>query len=322
MISRRYLRIKVMQALYARQANPSEEIVLGEKNLDKSIAQCQTLSYCFFSILPEIKRYLENKFEDRKGKIFPTQEDLNPNTRFIDNQVIIQMENSSEFNREWSRLPIDWSQHKELIISLFAQIEAMPEYQAYMAAETTNYKTDKQLVLDIFEKVFAPSEILQWFFEEQSAHWLDDYNDALLQVYQGVVFWKAGTEDVKAAPLFKDKEEDTFFYKKLYRKTIEHDQKCQELIEDKLKNWESDRIIATDMILMKMAVCEMMEFPSIPVKVTINEYIEIAKVYGSEKSGTFINGIVDRIAQELRETGRLNKQGRGLLNESLNITER
>lgn len=318
MISRRYLRIKVMQALYAKQANPEEDMSLGEKNLDKSIMQCQTLSYYFYSILPEIKRYLEAKFEDRKNKNFPTPEDLNPNTRFIDNKVILQMEESAELNRNWRRLGVDWTQHKELLVSLLGQIEELPEYRSYMASSIDSYKTDKELVLTIIEKVFATSELLHWFFEEKFAHWFDDYNDALLQVYQGVTFWKAASEQVKASPLFKDEAEDTVFYKNLYRKTINNDREYQAMIEEKLRNWESDRIIATDMLLMKMAICELMEFPSIPTKVTINEYIEIAKVYGSEKSGLFINGLVDRIAQELKESGRLNKQGRGLLDKSLN----
>lgn len=318
MISRRYLRIKVMQALYAKQANPEEDMISGEKNLDKSIKNCETLSYHFYSILPEIKRYLENKFDDRKNKIFPTQEDLNPNTRFIDNKVIVQMEESSQLNRAWKAAGVDWSQHKELIATLFSQIEQLPEYQVYMSSTSTNYKEDKELVLAIIEKIFAVSELLHWFFEEKFVHWFDDYNDALLQVYQGITFWKSSQEQVSASPLFKDEAEDVAFYKNLYRKTINNSEIYHKMIEENLKNWEIDRIIETDMILMKMAVCELLEFPSIPTKVTINEYIEIAKGYGSEKSGTFINGMVDKIAKELRETGRLNKQGRGLIDRNFN----
>ena len=149
-------------------------------------------------------------------------------------------------------------------------------------------------------------------------HWFDDYNDALLQVYQGISFWKASQEQVKMSPLYKDETEDVLFFKNLYKLTIKNDAEYESMIEANLKNWESDRIIETDMILMKMAICELMEFPSIPTKVTINEYIEIARSYGSEKSGLFINGLVDKIARELREEGRLNKQGRGLLDRSLN----
>ena len=124
-------------------------------------------------------------------------------------------------------------------------------------------------------------------------------------------------EQVNAGPLFKDEVEDVNFYKKLYRLTLQNDDKYLKIIDENLHNWESERTIETDLILMKMATCELMEFPSIPVKVTINEYIEIAKTYGSEKSGGFINGLIDKIANDLREEGLLNKQGRGLLNQGI-----
>ena len=127
------------------------------------------------------------------------------------------------------------------------------------------------------------------------------------------MFWKASQEQVPVAPLYKDEVEDVKFYKDLFTKTVEHDREYFDIIEKNLHNWEADRIIGTDMILMKMALCELLEFPSIPVKVTINEYIEIAKTYGSEKSGTFINGLIDKMANDLRKEGNLNKTGRGLI---------
>lgn len=318
MISRRYLRIKVMQALYAKQANMDTDLMSGEKNLVKSIQQCDDLSYYFYSIFPEIKRYVENKFEERKNKNYPTQEDLNPNTKFIDNLVLKQIEESTQLNRKWNELKVDWSTQPDLIVKLYTQITEMEEYQTYMASKESNYKSDKALVLAIIEKIFGESTLLHWYFEEKFVHWFDDYNDALLQVYQDITFWKASAEQVSASPLFKDEVEDVEFYKNLYRKTISNNQLYEQMITDNLQNWETERIIETDMILMKMAICELMEFPSIPTKVTINEYIEIAKVYGSDKSGLFINGMVDKIARQLREEGRLKKTGRGLINQSIN----
>lgn len=313
------MRIKVMQALYAKQANADEDLRIGEKNLSKSIQQCETLSYYFYSIFPEIKRYLENKFDERKTKNYPTPEDLNPNTKFIDNQVIRQMEESEQLNSMWNKLKVDWSTHPDLIIKLYTQISEMDEFQAYMSSKENSYKADKAIILLIVEKIFGESQLLHWYFEERFVHWSDDYNDALLQVYQSITFWKASNPQVTASPLFKNEEEDVEFYKNLYKKTISHDQEYEDMITSNLQNWETERIIETDMILMKMAVCELMEFPSIPTKVTINEYIEIAKVYGSEKSGIFINGMVDKIARQLREEGLLHKTGRGLINQSLNL---
>lgn len=313
MISRRYLRIKVMQAIYARAATPDETIADGLKKLNKAIQSCSDLSYYFFSIFPEIKDYVAAKFEECKNKNFPTEEDLNPNTRFVDNLVIKQMEECTALQRKWNALHVNWSQQVELISQLYTSITELPEYAACMNAEKPSYKADKELVLAIIEKVLAQSELLHWFFEEKNLHWYDDFNDALLIVYQNIVFWKASQEQVPVAPLYKDETEDVKFYKELFTKTVENGDGYYDIIEKNLHNWEAERIIGTDMILMKMAMCELMEFPSIPVKVTINEYIEIAKTYGSDKSGTFINGLIDKIANDLRQEGRLNKTGRGLI---------
>lgn len=313
MISRRYLRIKVMQGLYARSANPNETIADGLKKLEKTIQSCNDLSYYFFSIFPEIKDYVLAKFEECKNKNFPTEEDLHPNTRFVDNLVIRQMEENQALTKKWNALHVNWSTQVELLSQLYTAITELPEYAACMNAPAQSYKADKELVLAIIEKVLAESELLHWFFEEKNLHWFDDYNDALLSVYQNIVFWKASQEQVPVAPLYKDEVEDVKFYKDLFTKTANNGDKYYEIIEKNLRNWEAERIIETDMILMKMALCELLEFPSIPVKVTINEYIEIAKTYGSEKSGTFINGLIDKIANDLRNEGNLNKSGRGLI---------
>lgn len=318
MISRRYLRIKVMQAIYAINYNTEEDIVAGEKKLDRSIQQCYELSFYFFSLFPFIKLYVENKLEDRKNKNFPTELDLNPNTKFIQNAVIQQIEDSTILKKKWKEYKINWYQEKDLIAKIFTEISELPEYQTYMQTAETSYKTDKELVLAIIEKVIAPSTLLHWYFEEKNLHWFNDYNDALLLTVQNILYWKPKQEQVPIQAMFKDPEADAAFYKNLYRKTIINGKEYLAIIDAKLDNWEADRIIETDMIIMKMALCEIMEFSEIPIKVTMNEYIDIAKSYGSLKSGTFINGLLDKIAEDLRQAGKINKQGQGLINKSLN----
>lgn len=307
-----------MQALYARKYNLDEDLFVGEKKLDTSIQKCYELSFYFFSLLPLIKMYVENKLEERKTKNFPTELDLHPNTKFIDNKVIRQIEDSKVVQSKLKEYKIDWYQEKELIAKLFSEISELPEYQNYMSTEQSTYKADKELVLTIIEKIIAPSTLLHWYFCEKYIHWFNDYNDALLLMSKNITFWKVSNEQVSISPMFKDKLEDEAFYKKLFRTTLSKDEEYLKIIEPKLNNWEADRIIETDMILMKMALCEILEFSEIPVKVTINEYIDIAKSYGSLKSGTFINGLLDKIAEELREQGKLKKLGRGLLNKGLN----
>jgi N utilization substance protein B len=183
-----------------------------------------------------------------------------------------------------------------------------------MSSSKNDYKKDKELVLDILSQVFAESELLHWFLEEKNVHWFDDYNDALLAAYKNVDKFKENqSSEIALIPLYKDEEEITFF-KELFRKTLLYNTEYQKRIDEKLRHWESERVMEIDTILMKMAMCELTQFPTIPVKVTINEYIELAKLYSSRKSGVFINGILDSIKEDNKNEGLLNKMGRGLIN--------
>ena len=314
MVNRRYLRTKVMQAIFAHTINTKEDLISGERKLTDSINQCYTLFLHFFSIFPEIKRYRLNKMEELKGKINPTQEDLFPNTKFVDNIIICQIEDNVTLQKLWNRYKINWTNHQDIIIQLYTEITKLPEYEDYMSNEERSYAEDKDLVLTIIEKVFVESQLLHWYFEEKNVHWFDDYNEALLMLYRNIPLFKE-SQDIhcKIFPLFKNEEEDTAFYLDLYRKTILNNDYYFSLIEPKLQNWEAERVLTVDMILMKMAICELVEFPTIPVKVIINEYIELAKTYSSAKSGIFINGLLDKIIIDLKEEGKLNKMGRGLI---------
>lgn len=314
MVSRRYLRTKVMQGIFASEANAKEDLNLGEKKLTASIESCYTLFCYFLSLFPELKRYRLNKIEDLKGKLFPTYEDLNPNTKFVDNLVIAQIEDNVTLNQLWNQLSVRWDDQGDFIVQIFQEVSKSEEFQYYMNNPERSYEEDKKLVLNIVENVFAQSELLHWFLEEKNVHWFDDYNEALLMVYKNITNFssKKGNNN-KITPLFKDSV-DVEFYKTLYRKVMLNNKEYSTMIETKLQNWEMERVMGIDMILMKMAICEFTEFEEIPLKVTINEYIELAKYYSSTKSGLFINGLLDKIILELKEEGRLNKIGRGLIN--------
>lgn len=315
MVNRRYLRTKVMQALFAHKINETEEIIIGRKKLTDSINNCYNLFLYFFSLFPELRRYRLNKLEELKAKVNPTAEDLNPNTKFVDNIVINQIEDNVTLQKAWKNNKINWTNHHDVVVQIFQEVNKLEDFQRYMANPERSYAEDKKMVLDIIEKIFVESTLLHWFFEEQNVHWFDDYNDALLVVYKNIQAFKEskGNEE-KIMPLFKD-QEDISFYLDLYTKTILNDDAYFSLIEDKLQNWEAERLLTVDVILMKMAICELKEFPTIPVKVIVNEYIELAKTYSSAKSGYFINGILDKIIIHLRENGELNKMGRGLLDK-------
>lgn len=312
MVSRHYLRIKTMQALYAYNANPKAEVRSYEADMVKSIHACYELFLWLFALLPEIAFYRMKKLESLKEKYNPTEEDLNPNMKFVNNLVISQMESNKTLRQEWSKYHVSWEDYTDLIAKLYREIEQLPEYEVYMSNRENNYDEDKKLVLTIIEKVFADNDLLHWYLGEKNTHWIDDYDEAMMMFYQNVKDFKESKgDDCKIVSLFKS-EEDEQFCRQLFRKTIEHSSEYEQMIENKLQNWELERVISMDMLLMEMALCELLEFPSVPIKVTLNEYIEIAKWYSSEKSKLFINGILDRLIVDLRAEDRIVKTGRGL----------
>ena len=313
MVSRRYLRIKTMQALYAHGIKPYEEIQVAENELIANIKNCYQLFLWFFSILPEIAFYRVKKMEDLKSKHNPTYEDLHPNTKFIDNQIIHQIEDNLTLKKLFPRYHINWSEDTDVIIMLFHAMEEMDCYKKYMSKKDSSYEEDKQLIFNIIEQLFAENEHLRWFFGEKNPHWIDDYEEALAMFYKNIEDFKLSKgDDCKINGLFKNRIDDEEFCRSLFRKTIENDAIYQKMIEEKLQNWEADRVIGMDMLLMKMAICELLNFPTIPVKVTMNEYIDLAKYYSSDKSKVFVNGILDKLIVDFRDQEMLCKTGRGL----------
>jgi N utilization substance protein B len=302
-----------MQAIFARQINPGETMTKSEKKLTDSIQQCYTLFLYLFSIFPEMKRYRQNKIEELKQKINPTPEDLDPNPHFINNKVIALIEDNRALKVLWKEKHISWHKNPEVISQLYRDMEKHDFFISYMQKREGTFKEDKKLVLHLVENLLAEHDFLQWFLGEQNTHWNDDFRMGLIMLYNNIVdFNENNGENNPVSPLFKDIE-DKEFYLELFRKTLVHDSEYFDLIAPKLQNWESDRVMIIDMILMKMAICELLEFPTIPIKVTINEYIELAKSYSSAKSGLFINGVLDKVLVELESQNRLHKIGRGLL---------
>ena len=292
MISRRYLR---------------------EAELIRTVKNCYPLFIWLFSIFPELTYYRSNKLEDLKGKHIPTQEDLNPNTKFVDNKVIAQIEQNVTLRKLIPQYRINWSEDTDFIVKLFHAIEELDEYKKYMSTREGTYEEDKKLVLDIIQNIFIEDEHMRWFFGEKDVNWLDDYDEALMMLYMNISdFKQAKGDDCKILTLFKNTREDERFCRQLFVKTLENDTEYEKMIESKLQNWELERVIGMDMLLMKMAICELTEFPDIPVKVTLNEYIDLAKYYSSDKSKIFVNGILDKIIVDLRDQGKLKKAGRGL----------
>jgi N utilization substance protein B len=245
----------------------------------------------------------------------PTPEDLNPQRRFVDNLLIAQLRQNGQFNHYIGEKKLSWANYPHIPRSLYNSMIGWEVYEEYMSTSVHNYTADKKFIISLITDLFINSEELQSNLEEQSIYWNDDLEYTISMIEKTLKKFKADTGGRgEMLPLFKN-EEDKEFVKILFRKAVMHAEKCSGLIDRHTTNWEVDRIALMDILVMQLAITEILEFPEIPVKVTLNEYIEIAKYYCTSKSSTFVNGILDNIVKEIREQGLLKKSGRGLVGE-------
>ncbi len=315
MLNRRHLRIKVFQAVYSYLGGAKNDLGVGEKELISSINRIHELFVFHVSVFTELHRFAAKRIEERKNKRLPSQEDLNPNTRFIDNELLIAFSNSESLQKKVEEYKISWVDNDDIIQKLFKAIEESNTYGKFMTSNEYDLETQKNFVLKLYREFIADNEILQDLFEERSIHWSDDHYFVCGYVVKYFKsFNQRFADNFRVPALFKDLEDDMDFVKTLYRKTLVNNDAFQEIIMDKAKNWEADRIAVVDFILMKMAVCELVNISSVPIKVTLNEYIELSKTYSTPKSKVFINGILDKIVPDLKEKGEIKKTGRGLMN--------
>lgn len=315
MLNRRHLRIKVLQALYAYFQSNEDNFRRTENELMQAVERIQDLYLYLLLTFSEIKSIAENRIEENTKKIRPTEEDLNPNTKFIDNKIILLLEENKELRRLSEERKVNWvgDEHQEMFRKMFLIIKDSEIYFEYMNNETKTFEDDKAFALELFKVEIANSELLYNFFEEKSIHWMDDIDLACSMVLKTLKAVNEG-EVIELLPLYKVDDDEQEFIRELLRKTISMDKENEALIDDLTKNWELDRIAKMDVILMKMAITELQIFNNIPTKVTLNEYIEISKFYSTPKSNGFINGILDKAIDRLQTEKKIVKIGRGLMN--------
>lgn len=312
MINRRHIRVKVMQSVYAMFTSKADDLIKEEKFLKHSIQKLLDLYVLQLQVLVEVQKLAKQKLEISKKKHLATKEDLNPNTRFIDNQAILNIANSASINDYIEKHKLtNWHLDDEYIKIVWEQLEQSDLYRFYMNSSETSFKEDKNFVSDFFKEIIAPNDKLAEYYEDQLISWLDDIPFVNTWVVRTLSKAKQN-KAIELGKLYKD-EDDENYVLDLFRKVMLNHTKYDEDISSKTPNWEADRIADIDMILIKMAICEFLNFPSIPVRVTINEYIEISKDYSTNKSGYFINGVLDKLSKEYSENNSLNKIGRGLL---------
>ena len=307
MINRVLLRIKIIQILYSFYKSDGKSMPVAEKELFHSIEKTYDLYFHLLQLSVEITRFATDKIETKRNRLRPTEEDLNPNTRFIDNAFIAQLSENVQFVEYLSSHKLTWVNNSEIIKVLYEEVVSSDFYAEYMNVSETGYAADKDIWRKIFKKIILQSEVLDDSIQDQNIYWTDDIEMVVSFIIKTIKrFDSANGEDQPLLPMFKD-QEDAEFASKLMRSVLTKANMLREMIDKNTKNWELDRIAFMDIVIMEVALAELLDFPTIPVNVTLNEYIEIAKTYSTEKSGTFINGVLDNIVGQLRKENKLIK---------------
>ena len=312
MLSRRVLRTKVVKAVYAHTQCEDMTPVASEKNLVLSIDRAYDLYFHLLALVPEIAEYAAERIRIGENKKLPTYEDLHPNRKFVENKVIARLNEDEGIQAELKARKLSWKNHRDLIVALYNALIRQPFYQKYMISEERSFREDAQLVSDIYMTMLEEFEPLDRVLEEQSILWNDDLGFLLTMVSRTILSMREAHEAIKLMPQFKS-EEDLDYAKSLLRNAIAGFERISLLLDNSMQNWDIERVALMDQIILITAIAEAENFPSIPVRVTMNEYIDIAKCYSTDSSGGFINGLLDKIISRLTEEGKIVKSGKGLL---------
>ena len=311
MLSRRLLRTKVIKALFAHIKSGADNMIASEKTLMASVDKAYDLYFQILSPPVELARYAEQRQELAKQKKLPTYEDLNPNTKFVENRVIRIIANSDAVNDRLAARKLGWTQQPDLIRTLYTQLVECEYYKDYMQRPERTLDDDRRFLEDFFKELQS-CEALDDVLEEMSVLWSDDLPYIVMMILRTLSALRPSHTDLKVPSKFKS-EDDPEFVKTLFEKSLVNYDSYQNYIEKFTSNWDVERIVFMDNLIIGTAIAELTSFPSIPVKVTLDEWIEISKYYSTPGSSTFINGVLDKIVESLTAEGRIRKSGRGLI---------
>ena len=307
MINRVLIRLKIVQIVYAYYQNGGKNLDTAEKELFFSLSKAYDLYNYLLLLMVEITRCAAKKQNAAKSKLLPTAEELYPNTKFVDNRFIAQLEVNKQLLGFSETQKKTWENESEFVKRLCEQIMDSDIYKEYMASETSSYEEDRELWRKIYKRIIFNNEELDQVLEDQSLYWNDDKEivDTFVLITIKRFDEKNGAKQ-ELLPEFKD-EEDQDFARRLFRRTILNADYYRHLISENTRNWDLDRVAFMDVVIMQIALAEILSFPNIPVSVSLNEYVEIAKLYSTPKSGSFINGTLDGIVNALKNENKLNK---------------
>ncbi|MFT4800466.1 MAG: N utilization substance protein B [Flavobacteriaceae bacterium] len=313
MLTRRHIRVKVLQSIYAYYQSENKDLEKQEKFLLYNMEQMQDLYLLMLQLLIALRDLAENYLVKSQKKHLATDLEKNPSKLFIDNKVISLLNSNETFTDIIKKRKLNyWEDDSEYITIIFNELKEKKWYLDFLTKEETAFSEDKDFIIKIFKEVIAPNEKLYEYLEDKRLTWLDDFplvNTLLLKMLQKIS--KKNINDILIPEVYKNKE-DREYALQLLQKVIINEDELSEEIDNKTPNWDKERIAEVDMIILKMGISEFLFFPSIPVRATINEYLEVSKEYSTPKSSSFINGILDKMVKDLTKEDKLNKIGRGL----------
>ncbi len=308
MINRVLIRLKVVQVIYAYYQNGGKTLEAAEKELFYSLSKAYDLYKYLLLLMIEVTQYAERRIDNRRHKLRPTYEDLNPNTRFIDNAFMAQLMQNAQLEEFRANQKRSWDDEGDFVKHLFERIEESNVYQEYMAKGTLSYEDDRELWRKLYRTFIAQNDEIDELLEEQSLYWNDDKAIVDTFVLKTIKrFEPENGAEQELMPEYKD-DEDKEFARKLLRTAINNAEAYRKLMENNAKNWDMERFAFMDIIIMQVALAEILSFPSIPTTVSLNEYVEVAKMYSTPKSGSFVNGMLDSIVNQLKRENKLNKE--------------
>ena len=307
MINRVIIRSKVVQVAYSYFITKEKTIAEAEKELHHSLAKSYELYHALLQLMVELTDLQAQRIDAARNKYLPTEEDLHPNMRFVENQFIKTLRNNADFVEFRKEKPFLWdAAAPDFLRRTLDAIVASDTYREYMNGPFNDENIDSELWRVLFKTIIAPSDDLTETLENISLYWNEDLNTEATFVLKTIKQFRDGGENVKLLPIYKD-EDDKKFASSLLRDTLQNEAKYREYITRFTRNWEIDRIAFMDVVIMMIAISEILIMPSIPTVVTLNEYIELAKTYSTGQSGVFVNGILDAIVKELKKEHIINK---------------
>ena len=315
MLNRRFLRVKALQEIYAYHQSENNNLVQSERHLLEGVDDLYKLFIYQLSFWTEVKRFAERRIEENKQKHFPTEEDLNPNLKFVNNRILVALDDNTHLQSLEQKYKISWDDSREdFIRKMYVKLTETPEYQEYMTNGKDSFSDDKHFLTTVIDQYMPENGLLYDYYSDRDLSFTSDYQLAIYLLWKYISEMPATFDAAtQLPPVYKTEDEDKEFVVKLFEKTILHADEYMELVKANISNWDYDRLALMDKILIFMALTEFCEFHSIPVKVTINEYIEISKFYSTPESRRFVNGMLDKLATQLKEEGKLVKTGLGLL---------